>query len=418
MRRTIALVCLLAVPSSLPSLAEEFQGVTFSPPAGWATAEQGGKLVLAPTDADDETMVVVVLDGAAKLGSTAFARWFDQQMAANLSPQAKVLLAGEITSLSHGGLSTLTTARTVQDAEGNVRLQMFHAVSDGRLAALAMAVAAGEKAFNRYVATLQALFESLRVGSPSASAALPAARTGTASRTAPSAAAPGAKAAPPVPSPAARGGEPLPQAGVAGGSPQGLFVGVSVLSGNPVFLLFLPGGRVYHAMPRGGLNRIDWNALQAENPDICGRWAMAGTTLRIQWNDGNVWEGPLQLTDTVIFFNGKRYGRSYAVRQEEMAGSWEGTRSTAWLNLGSGPSTTQVNELTVDAAGNYLFGSATGASVAGAASYGESSARGRLTVEGYDAIFHGADGSEQRMSLVRLRDGGAFILDGTFFQRR
>ncbi|HXE91487.1 MAG TPA: hypothetical protein VNK82_11035 [Terriglobales bacterium] len=408
--RTTALPCLLALLLTFPSAAEDFHGVTFSPPAGWATAEQGGKLVLAPADADEETMVVVVLDGAAKLGSVTLAKWLEQQMAANLNPQAKVLQTGEVTTQKIGGLDTLTTARTVQDAEGNVRLQMFHAVSDGKQATLAMGVATSEAAFHRYLAPLQGLFESLRVGSAAATATGPArSPAATPAPSSPQSAAP---------APAARGGEPLPEAGVVNGRPQGLFVGVSVLSGNPVFLLFLPGGRVYHNLPRGGLNRIDWNALQAENPDACGRWDMAGTTLRIQWADGNVWQGPLQLTDTGIFFQGKRYGRAYAVRPAEMAGSWEGTHSTAWLNLGSGPATTQVNELTVDAAGNYLFGSAMGSSVEGAASYGESSTRGQLTVEGYDAVFHGADGRVQRMSLIRLRDGGGVILDGTFFQRR
>ena len=210
----------------------------------------------------------------------------------------------------------------------------------------------------------------------------------------------------------------MPKAALAGGRPQGLFVGVSMLSGNPVFLLFLDQGRVYHNMPRGGMNQVDWAALLADNPDICGRWSMNGSELRIEWNDGNVWEGPLEVTSTGIRFYGKSYGKALPVSQQEMVGVWEGVRSTAWLNLGSGPATTQVNSLTVDAAGNFLFGAALGSNVEGATSYSESSQQGRLTIDGYDAIFQAADSSEMRMSIVRLADGGGVILDGTYFVRQ
>ena len=206
---------------------------------------------------------------------------------------------------------------------------------------------------------------------------------------------------------------------MVGGKPQGLFAGVSVLSGNPVFLLFLPGGRVYHGAPRGGMSRIDWGALESANRARCGRWSVAGSNLRIEWNDGNVWDGPLELTQTGIKFQNKRYGRVVPVAANEMAGSWEGARSTAWLNPGSGPSTTQVNNITVDAAGNFAFASATGSSVAGASAYGESRLGGRLTIEGYDAVFRQADGTALRMSLARFPDGNDLILlDGTVFSRR
>ena len=407
MRRSIALSLLSFVLAASAALAQEgsHQGVYFTVPSGWTSGEQDGQFILVPTDMAEETAVVVTLGGAEKLAGKPFSDWFRSKLAAGLNAQVKVLQEAQPLGSMAGGLQTLSQGRTVQDAGGGVRLLVYHAVSDGKQAALAMLVTANEAAVNKYTGGIHALFASLRFTSA------PAAGTGPSGSAPPG---PGAS------QPAAAGkGEPLPKSEVVGGRPQGLFAGVSILSGNPVFLLFLPGGRVFHGAPRGGMNRIDWSALESANRQLCGKWSAAGSNLRIEWNDGNIWDGPLELTPTGIKFQNKRYGRVVPVAAREMAGSWEGARSTAWMNLGSGPSTTQVSSITVDAVGNFAFASATGSNVAGASAYGESRLRGRLTIEGYDAVFRQADKPTLRMSLARFPDGADLILlDGTAFSRK
>lgn len=399
--RQIHSALLIVLAASATLAADDFKGVAYSAPAGWATAEQDGALLLAPQEADAEAVVIVVLYPPKALAGQTFRAWLDAEMKANLGPGAVVLNEGEVQSAQAGGLETLTTARVVRDAEGAARLQMFHAVSNSPRAALAMGIAAGEKALEKHGGALQALFESLQLPAAGASADE------------------GAAANPPAPSrsaatPAEGNGEPLPEAGVVNGVPQGLFVGVSVITGNPVFLLFLPRGRVYHNLPRGGLNRVDWAALVAENADSCGQWTASGGTLRIVWNDGNVWEGPLELTETGIRFFGKRYGRAIPARAQDLVGRWEGTRSTASLGAGLG-ATTQINTLIVDSAGRYAWQAEIGSDSGNAVAYGESATQGRLIIEGYDAIFEAADGSRERKSLLHLPGDTGFILDATYF---
>ena len=230
----------------------------------------------------------------------------------------------------------------------------------------------------------------------------------------------GDRSTPPDATPAAGEGrgEPLPTAGLVDGRPQGLFVGVSVLSGNPASMLFLDGGRVYHGIPAAGLNRVDWEQLQAEHSNRCSRWEMQGGTLRILWPDGNVWESPLEPTATGFSFNGKSYGAVHPVDMGHLAGSWEGTKSTAWLNVGYGPAMTQINSLQVAQDGSYSWGVSTGGEVEGAATYSEAAFAGRVEIDGYEAVFHAGDGETRRLSLARWTDPDTLIMGGAFYFRK
>jgi hypothetical protein len=102
-----------------------------------------------------------------------------------------VLTDSKIQSSTSGGLQMLSTGRTVQDAGGGVRLQIYHGVSDDKQAALALVVTASEAAMNKYSDGIRALFASLRF-----SAAKPAANPPIAS---PAAGQPSASGAPQPP---------------------------------------------------------------------------------------------------------------------------------------------------------------------------------------------------------------------------
>ena len=157
---SIGAVMFSAIPGQ--GAEESHQGVFYSTPPGWTSGTQDGQFILGPADMTEETAVVVVLYGAEKLGGKSFDGWFHDRLISNLDPHAKVLSDGEIKSTEVGDLQMLTTARAIQDAEGGVRIRMYHAVSDGRQAALAIGVTASEKAINKYAEGIQALFESLR----------------------------------------------------------------------------------------------------------------------------------------------------------------------------------------------------------------------------------------------------------------
>lgn len=167
--RLLAVVLIAAVTAGV-ARAAEFRGTSYTAPPGWTSGEQDGNLLLAPLGGSEADLVIAVLSPPRPLGGTPFRAWLEQRMAADLNAQARVVSQGEVRAFSAGGLEMLTTARAVQDAAGDLRLQMFNAVSDGRQAALAMAVAANDQAADRHADGLRSLFESMRVGAPAPAA--------------------------------------------------------------------------------------------------------------------------------------------------------------------------------------------------------------------------------------------------------
>ena len=369
--------------------------VTYTPPARWTSAERDGGVVMTPPDADGAAAVLVVLLPAAELADQTFRAWFEANLAATIAPPAKVLQEAPIEVGERSGLDLLTAVRAIQDDGGVARLQLCYAISDGARAALVVGLAANDAAVEKYGDALSAFLGSLDF----------------AGRTPP-------PPADTTPSAGEGQGEPVPTSSLVNGRPQGLFVGVSVLSGNPASMLFLDDGRVYHGIPTAGLNRVDWQQLQAEHSNLCSRWEVQGGTLRILWPDGNVWESPLEPTATGFSFNGKQYGATYPVDLGHLAGSWEGTKSTAWLNVGYGPAMTQINSLQVAGDGGYSWGVATGGDVEGATAYSEAAFAGRVEIDGYEAVFHAGDGKSRRLSVVRWTDPDTLILGGAFYFRK
>jgi len=167
MRRSLALsiltfAALLSTAMLRLGADESYKGVFFTMPQGWTSGMQDGHFMVVPEDMTDETGVVIVLYGAEKLGGKSMEAWFKARMARDLDPQAKVLNDGETKSTNVGALKMFTTARAVQEAEGGIRIKMYHAVTDGNLVAMALGVTASEKAIDKYSESIRALFESLR----------------------------------------------------------------------------------------------------------------------------------------------------------------------------------------------------------------------------------------------------------------
>jgi hypothetical protein len=168
--------CALAVLFSCAVGAAEFKGVSYSLPQGWAMEEQGGNLLLAPPGVDESNAVIIVVFGAGPLGSEQFRDWLERRMADNLHSQARILEQSGVQGQKMGSLMRLTNTRAVRDAEGAVRYQMFNAVSDGRFAGLAMAVATSQDVVNQHADGLRSFFGSMRLSTAAATAPPPAAQ--------------------------------------------------------------------------------------------------------------------------------------------------------------------------------------------------------------------------------------------------
>jgi hypothetical protein len=277
---------------------------------------------------------------------------------------------------------------------------MYHAITDGRRAALATALAVSTEATDRYGEALGAFFASLRIA-----AVAPAAQSRASTPAASGAAVPG------VP-----GGEQVPAAAVVNGVPRGMFAGRSLLSGKTVCLLFLDGGRITRAVPPGGLEHFDWARHAAGYAGDAGRWELRGGLLRVAWGDGGVHEGPLTVTADGLQFHGKNYTRAVSVPAAALAGRWESARGTA-LWGGEGIIATQT--LRVDADGSYQWEGAGGGVVGGAAGYAGSTSAGRLTVSGSTLTLQAADGSRTAYTFLPLPGEPlvAFSLDSSLFTR-
>jgi hypothetical protein len=74
----------------------------------------------------------------------------------------QVLQSAPPTRSRSGGLDLLSVARTVQDGTGGVILQIYHAISNGQQAGLAMVATANEAALKTHMPGVQAIFQSLR----------------------------------------------------------------------------------------------------------------------------------------------------------------------------------------------------------------------------------------------------------------
>ena len=132
---------------------------------------QQGRFLVVPPNPTPESVVLVVLSGAESLRGT-LDEWLTTKMAADAAG-LKVLQAPSATPGRAGALNTLSVGRTVQDRSGGVVLQIYHAVSDGRQAGLAMVATASEAALRTHMPAVQTIFQSLRFGTAAPSPSSP-----------------------------------------------------------------------------------------------------------------------------------------------------------------------------------------------------------------------------------------------------
>lgn len=207
--------------------------------------------------------------------------------------------------------------------------------------------------------------------------------------------------------------ERVPDSSFKNGSPQGIFTGISLLSGKAICLLFLDGGRITRSIPEGGLQEFHWEQHKKDHSGDCGTYTVSDGTLSVRWGDGGVHTGPLKGTPNGIEFYGKRYTRPETVSVEKLAGSWQSARTAFDLTV--------THELEIGADGSFHWVSGTGGVVAGRAVARENrNLRGKLTIRGLTATFKGDDGSVQNYTFLPVpgEPVGAFAIGRDMFVRK
>lgn len=376
------------------SIAAEFQGVEYTTPTGWRAEDSGGALGFVPNDVTPQTGTVLVLGPAENLENSSFDVWLQQKLKEELEDGSKVLEESETHKQQQGNLTSATLVRVTQDTDGMNAIRMYHAVTNGKKAVLAMAMAVGQEATDKYATAIQSFFSSLRIAE-------------TVSNLPPSIASSQQKG----------NGERVPEAGIVNGVPQGMFVGRSLLTGKAVCLLFLGGGRITRAIPQKGLEHFDWPIHQSEHSGDSGSWEIHGNLLRIVWGDGGVHEGPLTATSNGIEFYGKKYARPTTVGIAAITGKWESARGTAVWG-GEGVVVTQT--LIIDRDGSFHWEAGGGGTVSGRAVSNEGmNLTGRLQIAGSTMTFHGSNGTAESYTFLPLPDSPivAFSLGPNMFTR-
>jgi|GEM_PF-3013932 len=161
MKQSSAAVFLLLLFGSLV-FADEFSGVVYQAPSGWNKQSTGDALAFTPPNLAPDNGVAIVLSGAHHLGGKSFSDWLTQQLDAELSG-GKVLKQSEPNRQKDGSLDRVTIVRIVEDAQGTALIQMYHAISNGEKAAIAVAAAVSEEAVNNQASIIQAFFASLGI---------------------------------------------------------------------------------------------------------------------------------------------------------------------------------------------------------------------------------------------------------------
>ena len=374
------------------SFAEDYKGVEYVTPSGWKAQDTNGAIGFLPNDVTPQTGTVLVLGPAQNLEGIAFDVWFQQKLKEELQDGSKVIQESEIKKQQQGNLATATLVRVTQEADGSSAIRMYHAVTDGKKAAMAIAMSVSKEGTDKYAPAIQNFFSSLRISGQAADS--PSIR------------------------PSTQSGNPerVPESGIVNGIPQGMFVGRSLLTGKAVCLLFLNGGRITRAIPQNGLEHFDWTKHQQEHSGDSGTWEIHGNSLRVIWGDSGVNEGPLTVTSDGIEFYGKRYARPTTVGIAAIVGKWEAARGTA---IWGGEGINMTHTLIIDRDGSFRWDSGTGGVVDGRAVANETNRSGKLRITGSTMIFVGNDGAEESYTFVPLPGNPivAFSLASNMFTR-
>jgi hypothetical protein len=156
-------------------------------------------------------------------------------------------------------------------------------------------------------------------------------------------------------------------------------------------LLFLPGNRVVRTFPYGGGESFDPSRC---NPDMCGRYELAGDRMTLRWDDGRTDQWSYAVSDGAVDLDGDRYRPARPVSAEELVGSWADTPGNVYAFARDG---------------TFSFGA------------GGSALLGRYALAGRTLSLTFQDGTTRTRTVFAAGSGepvGMLAIDGDAFRRR
>jgi hypothetical protein len=390
--------------------------VLFREPYGWKRLEQDGAIVFIPSDVPLQraTCFLAILPGQDL--DSDFRQWFEAVLQA-AQKGLKVVKGGEISSSNtEEGYQILYTAIVAQDENGLPSYRFYLAAHPGDRAEMFAFVATDEDSYKRYQPVLEEFLKSVDFANRHTQ-------------------------------PSPKGSEenkPQPKTPASSSSGlEGLYVGTeSRQQFNPntkyydyivrqIYYLFLPDGRVYYGLPKGGgLSNFNFEQVQREDSNNCGNYQVSNNQIQFRWPDGRYNQAIsfarkndeiIQIGQTVYYrvsrFDGLKLDGIYSVRSftntsaGNSVGGVSGERAIAFKSDGS------------FAEQGFVGFAGSTANVGGTAS-SSSSGSGTYRISGNTLELNYSNGRRQNLTFliypenVKEARPGLIVIDGVSFLLR
>lgn len=400
--------------------SSRFGNSIFKPPDGWKRLEQSQALVFVPNDLQQgQRCLLALLPGQELQGD--FRKWFDSALSDSLKGERVVSRNEPAAQRADEGYDTLYTVVVTESKTGQQEYRFYLAAHPGTRAEMLAFLAAGKEVFDRYQPVLMEFIKNWNFANVSAK---PTERT-------------------PDRGPSDTVGAARP---ASSGGLEGLYVGTesrqqfNVLTKyydyivRQIYYLFLPDGRVYYGLPKGGsLSRFDFARAQREDPKNCGTYRLLGNQIQFNWPDSK----PNQPVAFSRSPDGIQIGRTRYYRVGRFDGlRLDGTYSVRSFTNTSAPGVeggvSGEKRITFSQDGRFSqqgfvgFAGATqgGSGDVGAATRSQSSGSGTYRISDNTLELSYSDGRRQRYTFfvypenVNQPRPGLIVIDGTSYLLR
>lgn len=376
-------------------------------PRGWRRVEQDGTQLLVPGDlARGESCALIVLAGEELRGD--FRAAFDAARG-RLEAGERLLETTEVKAEKNpAGYDTLHALAVTEDGRGKRTYRLYLAARPGPRFEMIVYAAVGEETFKRYQPAVLDFVKSIRFANLEPALAASSSSSSSSSKSSPARASRG------------RGGL------------EGLYVGTeSRQQFNPntkfydytvrqVYYLFLPGGRVYRGLPRGGA-LDDFDCETAEQP--CGTYEVSGNTIRFDFAAGGASQPvAFERAGDRLRVGATNYFRVEPADAGRLAGVYA-RRSFTNLSGGAGVASGGVageTAIAFDGGGRFESTGFVGFAAGGAGAVSSAGRdAGSYSVEGTTLELVHADGRRTRHTAFLMpREANVLVIDGAAYLKR
>lgn len=267
--------------------SEQFSNVLYNLPAGWQSSQQQEALLLTPKNlkGNQQGSFIIILPGQDYTGN--FRAWFENLLTIAHKDGRVVASEGINETMAEEGFPLIFYQEAFEDSNGTRSLRFYVAAHPGSRVETVGYFATDVDSYNRYKDVFEQFLKSLDFANWDSANRRPRANPGTSTGNN---------------SEVASAGTTKGNSGVKGNDTvkgnglNGLYVAtISTQQFNvntkfydyivrQVYYLFLPDGRVYNALPKGGsLNNFDFARAQREDPNNCGTYQIYNGEINFRW---------------------------------------------------------------------------------------------------------------------------------------